>query len=364
MKPLNSVVSLNLLVMTHLSNKYIYSPLPLNQPFNSKQNKTTTTMSLKLKFATLDVFTHDRYAGNPLAIVHIPSPTTLTYSQKLAIAAEFNLSETVFLHEPLDPSTATEVEINIFLTTGEIPFAGHPTVGTGFYLLSGMSGLFRTGKPPSAITLKTLSGRIPVSFDPVKRIARLSVAHDVKIHPGFDCAAFKAENNLANSDYVNGLSGLEPICSIVKKMNFFLWELTSLEALGKLQVRSFPRRVVLPEGYLGDHEGFLGVYSFVRLDTTTSEDGQVVTMKLRTRMFNGLLEDPATGSAASAIGSYLALTTPGEVRVRVFEITQGVEMGRKSDIKVKVVLTDDGNAVKEVGLEGGAVNVIEGVLTL
>lgn len=317
----------------------------------------------KLRYSTLDVFTHTRFGGNPLAIVHIPSGSQLTYEQKLSIAREFNFSETVFLYEPAptaDPGT--EIEISIFTPTTELPFAGHPTIGTGFYIISGMAGIFTTTTAPSRITLRTLSGAIPVQFDCEHHQTRLLVTHNVKVHPSFDCTALKAQQpQLATADFVNGLGAAEPVCSIVKGMNFFLLEFTSVDALARLQ--QFPGRVALPEGYLGDYDGLLGVYSYVRLGTLTSVDGAVMTVRLQTRMFLGLVEDPASGSAASALGSYLALTTAGRARVRVFEITQGVEMGRKSEIRVKVVLTEEG-VVKEVELGGGAVGVMEGVLTL
>lgn len=214
---------------------------------------------------------------------------------------------------------------------------------------------------PSTITLKTLSGLITASFDPVKRLTKISVAHDVKIHQSLDCAPFKAQQpHLRAEDYVNGLSGGEPICSIVKGMNFILLELVSIEGLSRLG--TFQESVKVPEGYPGEYAGMLGVYAYVKLDTTISADESVITTRLQTRMFDGTLEDPATGSAACAIGSYLAMTMGGRARVRVFEIVQGVEMGRRSEIWVRVTLTD-GGAVNKVELEGGAVGVMEGVLT-
>ncbi|KAJ7041006.1 hypothetical protein C8F04DRAFT_1177578 [Mycena alexandri] len=89
-----------------------------------------------LKF-TKDFITSTPYVGNPLAIVHLPSTVQLSQAVKLLFAHEFNLLETVFLHKPnrsADP--ASPVVIDRFLTTAEVPFAGHLTIGTGFYLLS------------------------------------------------------------------------------------------------------------------------------------------------------------------------------------------------------------------------------------
>lgn len=88
-----------------------------------------TTSLTKLKYAIVDVFTDKRYAGNPLAIVRVPASCKLTQDQKQNIAREFNLSETTFLHEPKgDVSDVWTVDI--FMVSAELPFAGHPTIGT------------------------------------------------------------------------------------------------------------------------------------------------------------------------------------------------------------------------------------------
>ncbi|KAJ3901158.1 PhzF family phenazine biosynthesis protein, partial [Lentinula edodes] len=109
----------------------------------------TSTMALSIPFHTVDVFTQTRFLGNPLAIVllHHPSsssdssdpkprPPVLTQHQKQLIAREFNLSETVFIHITQsnydDPSVP--FAIDIFTTTEELPFAGHPTIGAGWFL--------------------------------------------------------------------------------------------------------------------------------------------------------------------------------------------------------------------------------------
>lgn len=90
----------------------------------------------------------------------------------------------------------------------------------------------------------------------MSRLARLSVAHDVKIHPKLDCTSFKAQQlGLGAGDYVNELGG-EHVYSIVKGMNFLLLELVSVEALSRL--KEFPEGVVVPDGFLGEYEGLLG----------------------------------------------------------------------------------------------------------
>lgn len=82
--------------------------------------------ALKLDFVTVDVFTQQQYEGNPLAIVTVPRGTELSQKQKQTIAQEFNLSETTFVHPP--GGDELEWTVDIFTTSAELPFAGHPTV--------------------------------------------------------------------------------------------------------------------------------------------------------------------------------------------------------------------------------------------
>ena len=91
---------------------------------------------LQLDFVTVDVFTTKPYDGNPLAIVRIPHSVTLSQEQKQTIAREFNLSEATFLHEKSVDAQEDAWTVDDFLTTAEIPFAGHPTIGTACYALS------------------------------------------------------------------------------------------------------------------------------------------------------------------------------------------------------------------------------------
>lgn len=91
------------------------------------------THKMSLSFNTLDVFTNARYSGNPLAIVHVPAGLDLSQTRKQAIAREFNLSETVFLH-PAVPGSPNVFPVDIFTADEELPFAGHPTVGSGWFL--------------------------------------------------------------------------------------------------------------------------------------------------------------------------------------------------------------------------------------
>ncbi|KAF9527267.1 hypothetical protein CPB83DRAFT_856657 [Crepidotus variabilis] len=292
-------------------------------------------MAIKVPFITLDVFTSQDFLGNPLAIVQLPSDVTLSQEQKQLIAREFNLSETVFLHETESNNLHT---MDIFTTKAELPFAGHPTIGTGWHLLSRKSN-------QETITLRTKAGDIPVSRLAGERV-QLKVPTNFKNHAPISLPGIKAfQPKLQDADYANGLEGAEAVASIVKGMTFVLLQVSSEGALAKLQ--TLPEILTLPE--LGDWASFVGLYAFV-----VREDGVI-----RTRMFDGAVEDPATGSAASTLAGWLAQRKgPGAYK---FQIIQGVEMGRTSHIALEVKVGKD-NVVEEIFLSGEAVEVIEGTI--
>jgi PhzF family phenazine biosynthesis protein len=132
-------------------------------------------------------------------------------------------------------------------------------------------------------------------------------------------------------------------------MTFYLLQISSEEALSKLI--PLPERFPVPDEHLGDWQGYSAVYAFVE-----KEDGS-----LKTRMFDASIEDPATGSAASTLAGYL-----GEKRgagTWKFQITQGVEMGRTSDISVVVTVGKNGK-FERIELAGSATLAMEGALEL
>ncbi|KAF5338814.1 hypothetical protein D9758_012069 [Tetrapyrgos nigripes] len=304
-------------------------------------------MSFKLPFVHIDVFTNTPYLGNPLAIVSVPSSLSLSQEQKQAIAREFNLLETVFSHEPIQPSDSDNspiFPIDIFSTTDELPFAGHPTIGTGWYLL-------HEHPDRQSITLRTKAGDVPVVRD--SNGVKLQVPIDFKVHAPYThpfAKSFSAQPDLTAADYVNGVDGPEAVASIVKGMTFMLLQLTSEDALAR--VKPYAQPVTIPNAHLGEWKGFSSLYQFVVM-----EDGVTV----RTRRLEGAIEDPACGSGACALCGYLAKKKgPGEWKYRV---VQGVEMGRRSEIGVYVFVGDDGE-VKKVELAGSAIAVMNGLLKI
>jgi PhzF family phenazine biosynthesis protein len=295
-------------------------------------------VAMKLTYVTLDVFTSTAYYGNPLAIVNIPAEHALTLMpEKLQlIAREFNFSETVFLHEQsAEDAREGLVRIQINTPWAEIPFAGHPTVGTTNYLL-------RYLKHENFKVLVTKAGRIVVKLNEGGEDVSLEVAHNVKIHA---------------QPFTHPVLGAFPVVSIVKGMSFIVAKMPDLETLAK-QNKSFRENSYvdldgLDEGW---QVGLLATYYYV--DLGIDESG---TRQIRTRCLS-MGEDPATGSAASALTCYLALQERPVDRTIRFKVTQGVEMGRKSDISVEVTKTSDGKAIEKVVLSGTAVKIMEGSL--
>ncbi|KAI5888235.1 Diaminopimelate epimerase-like protein [Schizophyllum commune H4-8] len=313
-------------------------------------------MTRKIPFSTLDVFTNRPFIGNQLGVVRVPADTSLSQVQRAAIAREFNLSETIFVNEPVDAGDGSVVivPINIHLRGGgEIPFAGHPTVGGGYYNARRFPG--------REIVLRTLAGDMPVTriLDANGNLTgtRVGVAVDFMDHGPLETPRLaELQPDLTADDYVQRTAkgsdaevDIYPTASIVKGMTFVLLELASVDALGRMNV--FPTRVRPAHGALGDWEGLVGVYAFVRL----GEEGN--TIKLRTRMMIGPSEDPATGSAASTLAGWLGKQKgPGSWNIR---ITQGVEMGRRSEIEVNVKIADSGE-IESIQLGGSVCEVMEG----
>ncbi|KAF5541430.1 phenazine biosynthesis [Fusarium mexicanum] len=308
---------------------------------------------MSLQFTTLDVFTTTAFEGNPLAVVTIPPPSQqapLTQSQKQRIAREFNLSETVFVHDVENRDDTDERKIDIFTPQFELPFAGHPTIGTAIFL-----------QPQGVKAMIAKAGRIDLEFE--NGSARALIPHDVRLHKG---RVPKHGTQAGWDDKLVQVAAADegsPVFSIVKGMTFALVELPSLELLGAAKV-----------GAMGDIDGNLQDdgwkhdfdsrrYYYKLLNGATSSDGKYV-QNLRTRLVKGNMEDPATGSAACALSCYLALHKLTASSIR-FNITQGVEMGRESLIVVDVEAeTDDAGEKKvmTVHLSGKAVEVMKGTV--
>ncbi|KAJ3989522.1 hypothetical protein F5890DRAFT_1400819 [Lentinula detonsa] len=321
---------------------------------------------MSVSFQTIDVFTHTRFLGNPLAIIILHHSDldsdsnrlsqSLTQQQKQLLAREFNLSETVFIHttqgnydDPNEPFV-----IDIFTTTEELPFAGHPTIGAGWFLA-------QQWKTRTEFRLSTKAGEILVKKLPGKRsnedvkFVKLRVPIDFKTHPPYHSPILSTlksklhQSQLEPDDYVNGVDGAEPVASIVKGMSFVLIQLQNELGLAKFQPLHAitDAQLRIPDDHLGDWKGFSSLYVFVVLPQVTDYHSSI---------FDGF-EDPATGSAASTLCGWLAVQKG--IGKWKFEVIQGVEIGRESRIGVFVDV-DENSVVSKIELVGGAVKVLDG----
>lgn len=324
--------------------------------FNFPRLISSPTMA-QLNFVTLDVFTLKAYGGNPLAVVFLPEDESqaLTQTQKHTITKEFNLSETIFIHPVREASKRT---IDIFTLEGELPFAGHPTIGAASWFLCHAADTARTG----VTTLVTKSGEIPISIsDPASQAVAAKIAHNTRIH----AARLPAQDLLRLHPSLAPFFAQDvsfPLFSIVNGMSQTFIELPSLEALAAVkpavggELLDSENSAYLDEGW---RSGLICVYFFVR-DVPDDITGQKV---IRTRMILGSLEDPATGSSACGLAAYLTLTEGQAGQEHKYHVVQGVEMGRRSDIGVAVAM-DGGRKIERVVLTGTAVQVSEGRITV
>ncbi|KAJ5769229.1 Diaminopimelate epimerase-like protein [Penicillium odoratum] len=298
---------------------------------------------MHLQYVVVDVFTTTRFLGNPLAIVRVPAAygSQLSQEKKLQIAAEFNLSETIFLHEPQNNSQEpfNSLSVDIFTPKCEIPFAGHPTIGAAAYILQHCTDL----SSEAFQYLVTKAGPIPVAQESPTGIVSARIPFDYHVHK----ATVKSSVTI---------TGVSPIVSIVSGLSFVLAELPDLKSLAGVSAGLRDDCFVPHDLDEGWDSGLTATKYFV--DLGEDQKGQ---RQFRTRNFVSW-EDPGTGSAASALGCYIALKEPKERGSGPFryKFTQGVEMGRQNDIFVSVKRSEDTTQVKEVFLRGSTVLVSEG----
>lgn len=301
---------------------------------------------MRYRFVTLDVFTDRRFAGNPLAV--LPDAVGLETGRMQAIAREFGYAETVFVLPPDDPAHLARVRI--FTPALEVPFAGHPTIGTALFLAR--EGRFAPGPDGKArILLEEGAGPVPVTVlfeagEPVR--AELTAPHPPRHGPRLSPDPVAAALGLAAADLA--LHGPAP-CVAGAGLSFLMVELASVEALGRARIADQAALARLADGL---EEPLL--YLFTR---ATGVPG----IEVRARMFApgaGVVEDPATGSGAAALAGLLAAVDPRSDGDLAWHIEQGVEMGRPSFLAAHALKR--GGRVIEARVAGGAVPVMEGTI--
>jgi trans-2,3-dihydro-3-hydroxyanthranilate isomerase len=287
--------------------------------------------SKKLQIVQIDVFTERPLTGNALAVCL--DGHGLTTEQMQAIARETNLSETTFV---LPENAANErdrgIRVRIFTVAEELPFAGHPTLGTAF-VLRGSSGA-------SEVRLELNVGLVPVRFEDLD--GQPSFGEMTQVEPQFMAQHDRAAVAKAIGLRVEDLDPSLPVETVSTGLAYTITPMRSLAVLRDLRIDS-----VRGQQYLAEHGGKF--FYFVSRETVDPK------ARLHARMLFYGTEDPATGSAAGCAAAWMVAHGVAQPEERVL-IEQGIEMKRPSQIFVRA--SKDGNRVVNVRVGGNAVEVM------
>jgi trans-2,3-dihydro-3-hydroxyanthranilate isomerase len=285
------------------------------------------------RFVTLDVFTDTRFGGNPLAV--FPDARGMSDAEMQALASEFNLSETTFV---LPPERAENTaRVRIFTPTLEMPFAGHPNVGTGFVIASERGG--------DVLRFEEIAGlvEIRIARDAAGAVTQADIAAPRPLTLGAEFTPVQLAPCAGLEPWEVVTENHRPVVASVGNP-FVLMEVTPDALTRAAPADAEFQRVMAAMPEVAKR---LAIYLYAR-------DGAA----LRARMFGGGLgvkEDAATGSAAVALAAMLLHLSGGERGA--WDIVQGVEMGRPSLLRSTAHRAPDGIR-STVG--GGCVKVMEG----
>jgi trans-2,3-dihydro-3-hydroxyanthranilate isomerase len=301
---------------------------------------------MDLPFYTLDVFTDRPFGGNPLAV--FPDSLHLPTGLMQRIAGEMNLSETVFLGAPETPRGTARVRI--FTPKVEIPFAGHPTVGTAIFL-AGRLPPSRNRASEVRLLLEENVGLVPVDVrfvDGRPDFAKLTTAQLSEHRPSpHSPAELAAMVGLEASDVCpDGYPAEMVSCGLP----YHIVPVRTLDAVRRSALDTTLWRRMLSESWA--HHVYL-----VAMEAEGSE------ADVHVRMFapgSGVPEDPATGSAAAALGGYLAALSRRDGGTLEWVAEQGLEMGRPSLLYIEADRANGATTAIRVG--GRAVGVVRGTM--
>ena len=297
----------------------------------------------RYRFCIVDVFTEQRFGGNQLAV--LPHASGLTTEQMQQIAREFNFSESTFVLPPEDSSNTRQVRI--FTPGAELPFAGHPNVGTAFVLAT-LGEIALSNDTPVRVQFEEAAGLVPITIEShagEPGVCELKAPQSLSTAGEFSAVEVTEALSLVTEDIVT--STHPPIVASVG-LEFLFVELRDVGALS----RSRPPRL---QALLG-REGPSGIHLYTR-------DGAGMAVDFRARMYapgKGIDEDPATGSANCALVALLATlddTRDGELQWR---IGQGIEMGRPSLLHGRA--EKSGGKLVGAYIGGACVMVAEGTM--
>jgi len=297
---------------------------------------------MRYRYFTCDVFTDTRFGGNQLAV--LPEAEGLSDEQMQQIAREFNYSETTFV---LPPQAGHDRRVRIFTPPREVPFAGHPNVGTAFVLAT--MGAFGPLDGPASVTFEEPAGLVPIAVH--KRgggriWCELTAPQGLTLGKTVSAQAVAAAVSLSADDILT--TAHAPQMASVG-LPFLIAELRDRGALE----RARPDISGL-EGLVAEGIEQPDVHLYVR-----TSDG----FDIRARMFapmDGVPEDPATGSANCALVGLLSHLDEAASGAFSWRIAQGVEMGRPSVLEARTEKRD--GEVVNVWIGGESVMVSEGFI--
>jgi len=315
---------------------------------------------MRYRYFICDVFTDTRFGGNQLAV--LPAASGLSTDQMQKIAREFNFSETTFVFPPEAGHTR---KVRIFTPTTEVPFAGHPNVGTAFVLARAgeldpvepsITVTFEVGtafvllrpiEPSITVTFEEKAGIVPVTIQRRGETiwCELSAPASLTLGKTVSASLLAAAVSLAPEDVVTATHPPQ-VASV--GLPFLIAELKDRGALERARAN--------PAGV--DALVAAGVAPDVHLYTHSADE-----FDLRARMFapmDGVPEDPATGSATCALAGLLSHYDPKPTGDYQWRIAQGVEMGRPSLLEASAEKRDGIVLATRVG--GASVLVSEGLI--
>ena len=298
---------------------------------------------MNYQYYTCDVFTETRFGGNPLAV--LPHADGLAEHQMQQIAREFNFSESTFVFPPKAGQTR---EVRIFTPAREVPFAGHPNVGTAFVLAS--TGAFGEIQSSLTVTFEEQAGLVSVTIHEAQgkiALCELAAPQSLSLGKTISPQLVASAVSLSTDDIVTETHPPQ-VASV--GLPFLLVELRDRSALERavINLRAFDA--------LQAQAIWPSVHLYVR-----STDG----FDIRARMFAplaGVPEDPATGSANCALVGLLAHYSGQRNGSLSQRIAQGVEMGRPSTLLARAEKKD--GVVRGTWVGGASVLVSEGILHL
>lgn len=297
-----------------------------------------------MRYLTADVFTSVRFGGNQLAV--LPDARGLTDQQMLAITREFNYSESTFVFPPDDPKHTRRVRI--FTPDRELPFAGHPTVGTAFVLAS--IGEVKLTGDETRIVLEEGVGPVPIVIrarDGKPLFCQFSVAKLPEVGPPLPSRAVLAASlSLDEADLLDGAWHPQTVsCGV--PFAFVPVRNRAAVARSRLRLEQWEQHLA---GTPGE--------AVMIFSMDAEEPGHDVHARMFSPGFN-IAEDPATGSACAALGGYLGQRAPADGTMR-WVVEQGYEMGRPSLLEVEADRT--AGRITAVRVGGDSVLVCEGTI--